>query len=326
MKTLRITLRILAQCVAVILRRLWRGPRRPRWNLGSELLRTSTRILLAATQDLGFAWFRGLPSLPLARRLKVRFEPAQMNGVEAVWCRPARPGDLDRTVVYLHGGGYVLGSVKTTHREIVARLAVGADAEVLGVEYRCGPEHPFPAAHEDCLEAYRALIRDGVRPDRVALAGDSAGAALCLDVLIQLRDANERLPAAALLFSPWIDPLAKGGSVDANAPFDAATRDFLVRCIEAYMNGRDPRDPRVAPLNASLHDLPPLLVQVGTAEMMLDQSRALAEAARRAGVEVSLREYEDLFHTFQNLASMIPDAEKAVNDSIEFLVKSIPTH
>jgi len=189
----------------------------------------------------GFHWLRKLQSVspPRAAVLeRVEFELVDAGGVRCEWCRPqaATPG---RTLVYLHGGGYVLGSVDSS-RELIARLAVGTGAAVLAPNYRLAPEHRFPAASDDCEEVYRWLLEQGVSADHIALAGDSAGAALCVELLCKLRDTGGPLPLAALLFSPWVDPVADGGSMREQEPFDTIDRDFLRRCITTYLDDDDP--------------------------------------------------------------------------------------
>ena len=248
----------------------------------------------------------------------VCFTPVELAGVTASWCEPLAEEESPSTVLYLHGGAYVMGSVEL-YREIIARLVLDARCRVLGVDYRLGPETPFPGAHDDCFEVYRALLESGVDPRRLAVVGDSAGGSLALATLCRARDASLPMPAAAVLFSPWVDPGADDGSLSANEDDDVIGRPFLQMGIDGYMDGQDLNDPRLAPLHADLTGLPPLLVQVGDAEILLDQDRELAPRARAAGVEVDLKVYEDLFHSFQNLTTTLPRCESAVADSTAFL-------
>ena len=304
-----------------LVRRATRGPARPGRSLRTELAVAAMRAVLERSKRRGIPWLREaqLAALPRSRFLRqVRFSPVDAGGVRARWCIPTGDPAARRTIVYFHGGGYVIGSVDT-HRETIARLAVQARARVLGVDYRLAPEHRFPAAHDDCLAAVRWALAAGAEPARLALAGDSAGGALAAATLVALRDAREPLPAAAVLISPWVDPLAEGGSIDAQEPFDFGDRELLLGWIEAYLGRDAPRDPRVFLLDAKLEGLPPLLVQAGSAEILLDQVRAFAERARAAGVDVRLDVHDDMFHDFQMQAPLIPAGARAMDDVARFL-------
>jgi len=211
-----------------------------------------------------------------------------------------------------------------THREIITRLATETPARVLAPDYRMAPEHRFPAAHDDCLTAYRWLVSRGVEPAQIVVAGDSAGGALSVGTLLALRDAGESQPAGAVLVSPWVDPLAAGGSMETNEPYDIGNRDFLVACIQEYMDGKTPDDPRVAPLRGDLAGLAPLFIAIGSCEVLFDQVHALSARARSAGVETRLAAYEDQFHAFQNLASLIPEAARAIGEMSAFAREKTP--
>ena len=314
-------------------RRLTFGPRRPGWSIPAEFVQVSVRTALVCAKRWGFPWLRDLqklasprPSLPLFGR--VEFAAVDADGIPCEWCRPkdTTPG---RTLLYLHGGGYVIGSVDS-YRELIARLALGAGAQVLAPEYRLAPEHRFPSANDDCLAVYRWLLAQGLPAEEIAIAGDSAGGGLCVDVLRSARDAGDPLPAAALLFSPWVDPLARGGSLIENAPFDTLEAGFLAQCITSYLGGSggdsggaDSRDLRVAPLHADLSGLPPIRIAVGTCEIFLDQARELAKRASQSGVDATIAEYEDCYHLFQNLAALIPTAEYAIADCCRFLEEKL---
>ena len=307
--------------VRALVRRATRGPARPGRSLRTELAVAAMRAVLERSKRRGIPWLREaqLAALPRSRFLRqVRFSPVDAGGVRARWCIPSGDPAARRTIVYFHGGGYVIGSVDT-HRETIARLAVQARARVLGVDYRLAPEHRFPAAHDDCLAAERWALAAGAEPARLALAGDSAGGALAAATLVALRDAREPLPAAAVLISPWVDPLAEGGSIDAQEPFDFGDRELLLGWIEAYLGRDAPRDPRVFLLDAKLEGLPPLFVQAGGAEILLDQVRAFAERARAAGVDVRLDVHDDMFHDFQMQAPLIPAGARAMEDVARFL-------
>jgi acetyl esterase/lipase len=217
------------------------------------------------------------------------------------------------TVLYLHGGGYITGSFKT-HRALAARISKASGARVLVPNYRLAPEHKFPAAIDDALRVYRWLIDAGVDPGRLVVGGDSAGGGLTLAMLTLLRDAGDPLPAATFLLSPWTDLAGTGETMVTKAEEDPwLDPTQMPAASRAYLGDADPMDPLASPLFADLSGLPPMLVQVGTAEIVLDDSRRLAAAAREAGTEVVLDEWEDQIHVFQVFAPYIPQARPAIH-------------
>lgn len=248
------------------------------------------------------------PAYP--RPADITWEPVDVGGVTAEWVTPAN-GEPGRAIVYLHGGGYATGSAEA-FRSLSSHLARAARARVLAVDYRLAPEHPFPAAVDDALAAYRFVLADGHAPEQVAVAGDSSGGGLALATLIALRDAGGPMPAAAVCLSPWTDLTLSGASMGANAESDAMVREAtLALMAEAYLGDVDRRTPTASPLFADLEGLPPLLIQVGTAELLLDDARRLAERARAAGVDVTLEEWDDVFHVWHSFADLLPEARDA---------------
>jgi acetyl esterase/lipase len=246
----------------------------------------------------------------------VRTEDVVANGALARWFVPlgTNPG---RTLVYFHGGGFVIGSLDT-HVDPMARLAVLANARVLGVDYRLAPEHRFPAAHDDALAATRWVLAQGVDARSLALAGDSAGGNLAIATLCALRDAGDPLPAAAALLCPWVDPAWQGGSMDANADADFGDRELLYGWFLDYLPG-GARDPRVCPIDAKLEGLPPLLVQVGGGELLLDQCKAFAARAVQAEVAVTLAVEGELFHDWQLQANVLAEGARSMEEVARFL-------
>jgi acetyl esterase/lipase len=234
------------------------------------------------------------------------------NGVPAEWV--STPGvDPQRVVLYLHGGGYVIGSINT-HRDLAQRISRAAAARVLLIGYRLAPEHPHPAAVEDATAAYRWLLAQGVSPAKLAIAGDSAGGGLTVATLVALRDAGQPLPAAAVCLSPWVDLEGLGESMTSKADVDPMVqRGPLLRMAAMYLNGQNPRTPLAAPLHADLRGLPPMLIQVGTAETLLDDSTRLAERARAAGVDVTLEPWDDMIHVWQAFAMLLPEGQQAID-------------
>ena len=249
----------------------------------------------------------------------VSCDPVDAGGVPAEWI--ATPGVVaERVICYLHGGGYVLGSINT-HREMVSRLSRAAGARVLILDYRLAPENPFPAAVDDSLAAYRWLLSVGVDPARLVIAGESAGGGLTVATLVALRDAGEPLPRAGICLSPWVDFEGLGESMVTNAEMDnpLLNREGGLMWAKAYLGNIDPRTPSASPLYADLTGLPPLLIQVGTAEILFDDARRLADRARAAGVDVTLEPWDDMIHMWHFFAAMLPEGQQAIDRIGEFI-------
>lgn len=231
------------------------------------------------------------------------------SGVPADWVT-VDASEAECIVLYFHGGGYVMGS-RNTHRGLAGRIARATRARVLLPEYRLAPEHPFPAAIEDATTCWRWLLSEGHAPNNIAVAGDSAGGGLALATLLALKAAGDPLPACAVGLSPWTDlegegPTAKPGAVDD----PMMTPEGLHTSGRQYAAG-DLRNPLAAPLHGNLEGLPPLLLQVGTREVLLSDSTRFAEKAQEAGVEVTLEIEEGLIHVWQMFPD-VPEAQAAI--------------
>jgi len=248
----------------------------------------------------------------------IKCEPVSAGGVKAEWI--SAPGAIPgRVVLYLHGGGYVVGSIKT-HRDLMGRVARAAKARVLGLDYRLAPEHPFPAAVDDSVAAYRWMLQQDLSPSRIAVAGDSAGGGLVVATLVAIRDAKLPMPATGVCLSPWVDLEGIGESMKTRAHADPVVqREGLTQMAAAYLGGKDARTPLAAPLYADLKGLPPLLIQVGDAETLLDDSNRLAQRARAAGVEVKLEVWPEMIHVFQLFAGFLPEGQQAVDGIGQYL-------
>jgi acetyl esterase/lipase len=251
---------------------------------------------------------RPAPYTRVVRRL--RFEKVRAGGVPAEWFH-APESDPGRVLLYLHGGGYSIGSV-ASHRDFIARLCVAAGATGLALDYRLAPEHPFPAQLEDALAAYRWLIGRGISPARLIVAGESAGGGLTLSTLVSLRDTGEPLPAAAMVFSPWVDLECNAASIHANARYDYVSGETLRVYARRFVPSRDLRNPLAAPIHADLRGLPPMLVQAAEAEALVDDACRIADRARDAGVDVTLEIEPDMIHAFQMMAFLLPRAQVAI--------------
>ncbi len=237
------------------------------------------------------------------------------------WIEPAALHHAARTrcILYFHGGAYVAMSART-HRSVTSRLATWSDASLFALDYRLAPEHRFPAALDDALGAYRALIAAGTPASRIVVAGDSAGGGLALSLLIAARDAGDPQPAAAVLFSPWTDLAATGKSIIDNDAADVLMFGSWVATVARHYLGDTPAtDPLASPVYADLTGLPPMLIQVSGSEVLLDDSRRVFETAGQSGVEAKLQIWPGLPHDWQVFAPILPEGRAALRDASAFI-------
>ena len=291
----------------------------------AEAIRTRIKQLMRSTLQL---------DAPLATR-RAQYEASMSRGhlpadmqVEAVtvetltaeWVSVPQAAS-SQVMLYLHGGGYIMGSCHS-HRLLAAALAQATGARVLVLDYRLAPEHPFPAALEDAQAAYRWLVTTGIKPEHIVLAGDSAGGGLALSTLLALRDAGQQLPAKAILLSPWTDLSVSGASILTRAERDfMITRDYLLAEALTYLGEQDPRTPLASPVFADLHGFPPLLIQVGSDEILLDDATRVAERAQQAGVAVTLDITEEMWHVWHAAAAVryFPEGKAAFDQIADFV-------
>ena len=233
-------------------------------------------------------------------------EKVDAGGVPAEWVMA--PGcDSGRAILYLHGGGYAIGSLNT-HRRLAYDISAASSAKVLLIDYRLAPEHPFPAAVDDAAAAWRWLLQQGFAPNRMAIAGDSAGGGLAIATLVNLRDLKLGLPACAVAISPWVDLEGLGNSLTTRSKQDPMVqKDGLLWMARMYLNGKDAKSPLAAPLHADLKGLPPTLIQVGTAETLLDDSIRIAEKMHAAGVDARLAIWPNMLHVFPLFAPVLSE-------------------
>lgn len=233
-------------------------------------------------------------------------EKVDAGGVPSEWV--SAPGiDAGRAVLYLHGGGYAIGSINT-HRRMAYDISAASGARVLVIDYRLAPEHPFPAAVEDSAKAWRWLLQQGFAANRLAIAGDSAGGGLTIATLVNLRDQKLALPACAVAISPWVDLDGVGTSMTARAGQDPMVQKAGLKWMaDMYLAGQDTKSPLAAPLHADLKGLPPVLVQVGTAETLLDDATRIAEKLHSAGVDVRLAIWPNMLHVFPFFAPVLSE-------------------
>lgn len=248
----------------------------------------------------------------------VAFSPGEVGGVPGEWAQAEGAGGKRPTLLYLHGGGFIACSAHL-YRPVTGRFAQ-AGFRVFAADYRLAPEHPFPAGIEDCTAAWAALAEAGP----AVIAGDSAGGTLALATMIEARRRGLNLPAAAALFSPATDLIGRSPSLRSNGRRDAMFRpEALMRLVPAYLAGADPGDPRASPIEADFSGFPPLLVHVGSREILRDDSLRLAEKAREAGVPVDLTVFPVVPHAWQLAESFLPEARRSLDGAALFLRRAL---
>lgn len=261
-------------------------------------------------EELRAGWEKFASSFPAAS--DIFFDPVDAAGVACEWVMA--PGSaLNRVVLFLHGGGYTIGSIES-YRNFTGHLARAAGAKLLAVGYRLAPEDPYPAAIDDAVASYRWLIDHGIPPDRIAIAGDSAGGGLALATAVALRDGGDPLPAAVVAICPSTDLAKESASVKERAHLDPIVnyKSSMAHALR-YVGTEDRlKLPLASPLYADLHGLPPMLILVGTHEILLDDSIRFAEKARIAGVDVELDIWESMIHVWPLFADILPEGREAI--------------
>lgn len=321
MSAFRSVLTLITTIPRVATRRLLYGPKHPKWGLLMEILveflRKESAPLSHLTPEV-VQRYRALP-VPQSRLLsKLSCQNIQIGEASARWFTP--PSHHKAVVLYFHGGIYLFGSHKT-HSDLLARLALTSKARVLSLEYRLAPEHPFPAAVEDAVFSYRWLLSQGVQPKEIVLMGDSAGGGLALALLLRLKAEGGPMPAAAALLSPWVDLTCRGESFTTNEPFDYLHQEHLLQGASLYLGSADPLHPHASPLSGDLRGLPPLLIQVGDAEVLLSQGLRLAQKANDAHLEVRCEVAPGMFHDWQLFGYLFEESRQAVDTLAQFVLE-----
>ncbi len=254
----------------------------------------------------------------------VKYTPVEAGGVPSEWVEwPGAPEDS--AILYFHGGGYVFGDLDS-HRDIAWRIAREAGSKVLVVDYSLAPENRFPAAVDDATHSYQWLLEQGFTADRIAVAGDSAGAGLAVALMVNLKNLGMVLPKVAVLMSPWVDLAMTGASISSNAKSDAMLSPAaLSKFASCYLGDTNPKAPLASPVFADLSGLPPTLVLVGSTEVLLSDSKTLVEKINAAGGSARLSVWPKMPHVFPILASVIPEGKQAVLDMAEFLRTHLST-
>ncbi len=293
------------------------GPLFPGWGFSFEVTTRLLKFRAAALNELPLEEQQRLQEIAgdqEAKRMKGKVDrsSARIGGIDGEWFVP-KGKTPKRVILYFHGGGFIAGSSRT-HGEMLMRLCLAADARLFAPNYRLAPAHRFPAQIHDCRAVYEALLTDGIPSQDLIIAGDSAGGNLSIAVPLVLRDNNVPLPAGIAALSPWVDVARRGGSLAAHEPYDWAVPADFDHWVEYYLDKHDPRDPLVSPIYADLHGLPPLRIDVGTAEMLLDQVRDFAARAKDAGLKVDFRELPGMIHNSYLLAGYFPECQAGIDD------------
>jgi monoterpene epsilon-lactone hydrolase len=302
------------------------GPLFPGWSFSFEMTTRLLKFRAAAVNQLPLDEQQRLQELAgdqEARRMKSKVErtKAQIAGLDGEWF-VAKGQTPKRVILYLHGGGFVTGSTRT-HAEMLMRLAIAADARIYAPNYHLAPGRRYPAQIKDCQAVYEALLADGIRPDNLIVAGDSAGGNLAITVPLALRDAKIPLPAAIAALSPWVDLVRRGGTLEAHEKYDWAVPADFDSWRDNYLDKQDPKQPLVSPIYADLHGLPPLRVDIGTAEMLLDQVRDFAAHAKKTGLLVDLHELPGMIHNSYLLAGYFPECQAAIEHLGAWMKKTV---
>jgi len=274
---------------------------------------------LRAQFEAGAQKFGGIPAGVTVSPVTI---PELPKGLSAEWIHPAgsanSPCAADRAIFYTHGGGYISGNC-IDHRNHVAKFVKSSGIGALLYDYRLAPEHPFPAAMDDTLAAYRWLTAQGVEPQKTIIVGESAGGGLCLASLLAIRDTGLPLPAAGVALSPWVDLTCTSGSYRTNAYRDISTLGSWQIWNRYYYGANDPKTPWISPLYGDLHGLPPMMIVVGDHEIMLDDACKFAAKAKEAGVEMTLRVWEGMVHCFPMFAPAFKEATEAWDETIAYI-------
>lgn len=318
---------MLVAFVQTLVRRITRGRPRPSWSFGFQLVLRYMRLDWEATADWDLVDLRremdGRP-YPNEYVRRARFRDEVIAGVPTRLYAPKEP-KRDGAILFLHGGSCVYGSAKTTHADLLARIALESGADVYGVDYRLAPEHPYPAQLEDTLAVFDALVARGIDPSHIVLAGDSAGGNVAVAAQIALRDRPSSGAKALALLSPWVDLEMKGASFDDDS-LDFGNRVVLVRHAAAFAGTIPIDDPRVSPTRARLDGLPETFVSWGKCEIPRDDVLAFVGALRAAGVSVTTHAAEDMPHNPTFFADFNENGHAALDALLAFLATQLPPH
>jgi len=304
--------------------RFRRGPARPSWGFQFEWVVAFLRRDFEESARWSYADLRrdlNGRRYPAKASKRVTQQREQLAGLSAIRFTPpdAKPG----VVLFLHGGSYIFGSIETSHAEMAAGLALASGVPVVGIDYRLAPEHPYPAALEDALAAFDALVTSGTNPSRIAVAGDSAGGNLALALQLALRDRGSAQARAALLISPWLDLTGSRASCREADAIDYGQTWFLLQHARDFAGQLALSDPRLSLIDANLTGLSPLLLMVGGAERLFDEGKELVDKARHAGIDAQVHVAADMPHNPPALVDFHPNAAACMREAGRFLARTL---
>ncbi|MGC9516690.1 MAG: alpha/beta hydrolase [Methanomicrobiales archaeon] len=225
-------------------------------------------------------------------------------------------------ILFFHGGGFNMGSTKG-HLDLCGKLSASSGVSVYSCDYRLAPEHAFPAAVDDCFDSYKWLLKQGLQPENIILAGISAGGTLALSNLLSIKNNGLELPSAVVCMSPAVDMLFQGDSIKTNAQNDWISKERLERVKKLYLQGQDPKNPLASPIYADLEGLPPILLQAGTHEILLDDILSFKDKAIASGVDVTLEKWPGMFHCWQIFSSRLMEGQKAIESAGDYIKKNL---
>lgn len=274
-----------------------------------EFLASLPDTLQMSVDEIRALYDQASDYFPLPEGISV--EELEADSVSGEWVKA--PGAKDAAaILYLHGGGYVIGSL-ASHRHMVAAISEAAQVAVLSLQYRLAPEYPYPAALDDAVMGYRWIVKQGIVPGQIAVAGDSAGGGLTVATLSTLRDGGDPLPAMGICISPWVDLSCSGQSYITKANIDPIVRqEEVLRYAAMYLGDKSPRTPLASPIFADLKGLPPLLIQVGSEEVLLEDSIGLDRRAKEAGIDSTIEVWDDMIHVWHWFAPMLKEGRAAI--------------
>ncbi len=306
--------------VTTSLRRMVQGPLRPGWSWGFEttmaFLKAQSTYAAGLNDPSDSREFEDALTFRSPALQRVAVTP-DLIGVRGRWFEPLDRVDDEAVLLYLHGGGYAYSA--RSHDALISNVALATGLRVYAPDYRLAPEHRYPAQLEDARAVYTKLLAERVPPERIVIGGDSAGGNLVLALLIDLRDSGERLPAGAVCLAPWTDLTNAGASMLANARFDWIDKAMADQWARAFCGDIDAADPRVSPVNARLNGLPPIHIQAGDAEILIDMIRAFCQAAEAQAADVHLTVWKNMTHIFQAFGEELGEAQEALDDLGRFV-------
>jgi acetyl esterase/lipase len=322
MKNISYTFRIIGTVLGVILKRIAGHKKQPDWSFQTEMMWATTRLTLLSSQRYGLPWLKKLSnSFKPKPQLKDSVSTTQKDNQAGSYLelKPlTKDNSQQRIIIYFHGGGYVTGNPFATSA-FTTRIADRTPSTVLVPFYPTAPEHTYPTAHRFAVTFTASVISEN-QDAEIILAGDSAGGALVISSFMSLKGSSREKIKACILISPWVDPLAAGGSIKANADNDVGDRDFVVACHDLYLQGQKLQD--AFPLTfteQNLPQLPPTFLSVGSVEILLDQTQTLAKDLQQKGTHTSLKVYKGMFHTFWNMVPGMKAGEQLIEDIAEWM-------